>query len=229
MRLTYFGHSAFTLQTAADVRLMIDPYRNPQGRRWFSRDCPVAEVELLVITHDHFDHDAISAALGQPSILRHPVELRYRDLILTGYQDWHVSGHSSAHLTNTIFVIESGGVRVCHLGDNRFPPPAKISDAIGDVDVLIVPVDDSCHLLEYDDVDAFIDLFRPRVVIPVHYLIADLTDPDSTLLPIDGWLERHERVRHLAAGPVWLAADELPHEREIWVFSPELTATGPDA
>lgn len=229
MRLTYLGHSAFTLRTAAGVRLMIDPYRNPRGRRWFLRECPAAEVDLLGITHDHFDHDATSAAIGQPSILRHPVELRYRDLLLTGYQDWHVPGHSSAHMTNTIFIVESSGVRVCHLGDNRFPPSAEISDAIGDVDVLIVPVDDSCHLLEYDDVDAFIELFRPRIVVPVHYLIPGLTDPASTLLPIDGWLERHARVRHLAAGPMWLVVDELPKPREIWVLSPDLTASGPDA
>ncbi len=143
------------------------------------------------------------------------------DLRLTGYGDWHVPGHSSAGLANVIFVLESGGVRVCHLGDNRWPPPTEFVAAIGAVDLLIVPVDDSCHLLGYDEVDAFIELFKPRVVIPVHYFIPQITAPESTLEPPDGWLTRHEQVRHVE-GAVQLGADKLPETTEIWLMTPEL-------
>ena len=151
----------------------------------------------MIMTHDHFDHDAIHRITGLPTVVRHAVEMRLQDLLVTGYADWHVPGHSSAGLANVIFVLESGGVRVCHLGDNRWPPPEEIVEAIGEVDVIIVPVDDSCHLLSYEEVDAFIDLFAPRIVIPVHYFI-----PGSNDARIDAGA-----ARRLAGAPWQCPAD----------------------
>lgn len=225
MKLQYRAHSAFLLTTDAGLRVVIDPWRNPDNGRWFVRDFPLTEADLLVVTHDHFDHDAVHRITGLPTIVRHPISMEMQDLRLTGHADWHVPGHSSAGLSNVIFVMESGPkgapVRICHLADNRFPPPPEIVEAIGRVDLLIVPVDDSCHLLSYDEVDGFIDLFQPRAVLPVHYLIPGITAPESTLEPPDGWLARHENVRKIA-GTVTLSPDTLPGETEIWLMTPEL-------
>ncbi|CAN5795007.1 MBL fold metallo-hydrolase [soil metagenome] len=173
------------------------------------------------MTHDHFDHDAVYRVTGLPTVVRHAIKLEMRDLRLTGYADWHVPGHSSAGLVNMIFVLESGGVRVCHLGDNRYPPPAEIVNAIGHVDVLTVPADDSCHLLNYDEVDGFIETFNPRVTIPVHYFVPGVTAAESTLEPPDGWLERHNNAERVA-GTVRLDAATLPNEPEIWLMRAEL-------
>jgi len=45
----------------------------------------------------------------------------------------------------------------------------------------MVPVDASHHRLTFREVDAVFELLNPGVVIPMHYLIPGLTDPDSTL------------------------------------------------
>ena len=185
------------------------------------REFPLTEADLVIVTHAHFDHDAVHRITGLPSLVRHPVVMEVQDLRLTGYGDWHVAGHSSAGLANVIFVLEAGGVRICHLGDNRYPPPSEIVEAIGGVDVLIVPADDSGHLLSYDETDGFIERFKPRAAIPVHYLIPGVTAPESTLGPPVGWLARHDNVRHLT-GPAQLAPDTLPGESEIWLMNAEL-------
>lgn len=221
IELQYLAHSAFKLTTPAGLRVVIDPWRNPERGRWFVRTFPATEANLVVITHDHFDHDAVDRITGLPTVVRHAVDMTMDDLRITGYADWHVAGHSSAGLANVIFLLETSGVRVCHLGDNRFPPPAEIVNAIGDVDLLIVPVDDSRHLLRYEETDGFIALFRPRAVIPVHYLISGVTAPESTLEPPHGWLARHENIREIR-GPVTLSPDRLPGETEIWLMAPEL-------
>ncbi len=174
-----------------------------------------------MVTHDHFDHDAVWRAGGLPTVVRHPVGLDYRDLRLTGFADWHVAGHSGQSLANIIFMLESGGVRVCHLGDNRFPPPTEIVDQIGRVDVLIVPADDSCHLLNYDEVDGFIDLFKPRIAIPAHYLIPGITGPESTLSAAGLVMTRHENVQRIA-GVVELNPDRLPDRSEIWLMDADV-------
>ncbi|MEZ4522099.1 MAG: MBL fold metallo-hydrolase [Thermomicrobiales bacterium] len=225
MKLQYLAHSAFLLTTDAGLRIAIDPWRNPGNGRWFVREFPLTEADLLIVTHDHFDHDAAYRITGLPTVMRHALEMKLGDLRLTSYADWHVPGHSSAGLENLIVVLESGlegaPVRVCHLGDNRFPPAPAIVEAIGTVDLLIVPVDDSRHLLSFDEVDGFVRMFEPSVVIPVHYDIPGITAPESTLGPADGWLERQARVRRVA-GPVSLSPDTLPGESEIWLMTPEL-------
>ena len=221
IEIQYLAHSAFQITTNDGLQVVIDPWRNPDQGQWFVREFPLIEADLLIVTHDHFDHDAIHRITGLPTIPRHAMAVEIEDLRLQGYADWHVPGHSSAGLANVIFTLESGGVRLCHLGDNRLPPPPEIVDAIGEVDVLIVPADDSCHLLSYDEVDAFVDLFDPSVVIPVHYFIPGVTAPESTLEPPDSWLKRHTMVRR-DIGPVTLHLDTLPEEQEIWVMRAEL-------
>jgi L-ascorbate metabolism protein UlaG (beta-lactamase superfamily) len=221
IQLQYLAHSAFKLTTRAGLRVVIDPWRNPSAGRWFLREFPPVEADLVLVTHDHFDHDAVDRITGLPTVARHAIELKTEDLRVTGYADWHVPGHSSAGLRNVIFVLESGGVRVCHPGDTRFPPPPEIVDAIGAVDLLVVPVDDSCHLLSYEEVDGFIELFEPQVVIPVHYLIPGVTAPESTLESPDGWLAYHAKVRRDVAA-IAIEPGTLPEEREIWVMRAEL-------
>ena len=221
MNLQYLAHSAFKLTTDAGLRVVIDPWRNPASGRWFVRDFPAIDVDLVIVTHEHFDHDAVHRITGLPTILRHAATMEIEDLRVTGFADWHVPGHSSAGLPNVIFVLDIGPegapVRLCHLGDNRLPPPSEIVDAIGELDVLIVPVDDSCHLLSYEEVDAFIEIFEPSVVIPVHYFIPGVTAPESTLKPPNGWLKRHANIRR-DVGPTALHPDTLPEQREIWMM-----------
>ena len=74
-----------------------------------------------------------------------------------------------------MFRLEVNGVSFLHIGDNRADWPPEVARAVGDVDVLMVTVDDSIHLLTYDEVDGLIDRLQPRVVIPMHYAIPGIT------------------------------------------------------
>ena len=121
-------------------------------------------------------------------------------------------------MENTIFVVESGGVRSCHVGDNRHDIPGHVRAQLGAVDILMVTVDDSCHLLSYDQVDSLIAEVSPRVVVPMHYYVEGLTTASSTLRTPKGWLKTQTSVRHLGANPIELTPDDLPDEREVWVF-----------
>lgn len=217
--MRYLGHSAF-LWTADDgIRVAIDPYDNthPRGWRWFVRPCPEVAADIVLVTHDHFDHNATHRITGDPRIVRTPLELTEGSVSIVGVEDRHAPPDDVA---NTIFVLDIAGVRFCHVGDNRADVPRNLVDVLGAVDVLIVPVDDSSHLLRFWEVDQVIETFGSRVVVPVHYLVPGLTDPGSTLLPADTWLAARPNVRHIGAS-VELGADALPDDREVWVFTPE--------
>jgi L-ascorbate metabolism protein UlaG (beta-lactamase superfamily) len=183
----------------------------------------------LLITHPHFDHDAVDRVGGSPTILRDPLELRYDDLRIRGIMSRHAR-HFGAEFgqRNIIFVIETAGTTFCHFGDSRADLPFETLEAIRRVDVLFVPVDDSQHLLRYAEVDQLIVRLTPRIVIPVHYFIPGLTDPASSLQGIEGWLRTQANVRRLNAGHVEVSKADLPVEGMIWSFGDHTTGGDPD-
>lgn len=219
VELTYLGHSSFLWTSPGETRVVVDPFDNthPHGWQWFLEPMPDVEADVVLITHDHFDHNASHRVGGDPEIISAAVDRELGDAHLLGVDDRHATPDD---LTNTIFVLEAAGVRLCHLGDNRPDVPAEAVEAIGRVDVLIVPVDDSSHLLRFWEVRQLIETFRPRIVVPAHHLIPGLTDPGSTLLPADTWLGTQDSVRRIGRATVRLDAASLPPEREVWVFSP---------
>ena len=95
-------------------------------------------------------------------------------------------------------------------------------DAIGRVDVFMVNVNDSCHLLSFEEVQMVIQHLEPRIVAPMVYLTPGLTNPESTLKGIQGWLKGRPNVREIEPGPVSFSVESLPVQQETWVLTPQL-------
>jgi L-ascorbate metabolism protein UlaG (beta-lactamase superfamily) len=219
VRLTYYAHCAFLWQTPQGVRVLSDPYRNQHDRYWFTRPFPPVDCDLALITHTHFDHDAVSRLPETTSVIRMPGEFAYRDISIRGILDQH-SGTRSKGMPNVMFRIEACGIRFLHIGDNYIDWPEEVRQAVGEIDVLMVTVDDSCHLLTYPEVDALIDMVQPRVIVPMHYLIPVLMPESTTLRTIDEWLSMRTAVRQLGGHQMILTRDHLPAKPEVWVFKP---------
>ncbi len=227
----YLGHSAFLLTTPSGLRVAIDPFGNPSGSepRWFIRPCPRVACDILLITHPHFDHDAVDRVDGSPTILRGPLELRGDGVRIRGVMSRHARHFGEEFgQRNIIFLIETAGITFCHLGDSRADLPRETLEAVGRVDVLIVPVDESQHLLTYAEADQLIFRLAPKIAIPGHYLIPGLTDPASSLEGIDGWLRIQPNVRRLDAGRVDLSLADLPVQGNIWSFGAHTVGATPD-
>lgn len=217
--LTYYGHCAFVWHTAQGVRVLIDPYRNRHDRYWFTRRFPDVPCDLALITHAHFDHDASPVLAESTSILRMPGDFRHRDIHIRGILDQHSGTHSKG-MPNVMFRLETAGLRFLHIGDNYVEWPQEVRQAVGEIDILMVTVDDSCHLLTYPEVDTLISMVQPRVVVPMHYQIPGLMSESTTLRTIDEWLATRTRVRRLGDHRLPLSRAALPSAPEIWVFEP---------
>ena len=220
VRLTYFGHCAFRWETAGGITVVADPYRNEAGRYWFTRLFPEVRCDLGLISHAHFDHDAVERLPEAASILRMPAEFAAGDLQIRGVGDFHSGRARLRDFPNVMFRLESGGVSFLHIGDNRAEWPAEVSHAVGNIDVLLITVDDSNHLLSHEQVDTLVERLNPRVVIPMHYAIAGLHSAECELLPPEGWLERQRAVRRLESYRFEFNAGRMPAETEVWLFQP---------
>jgi L-ascorbate metabolism protein UlaG (beta-lactamase superfamily) len=216
-RLRHIGHASFEWTTPSGTRIVIDPYRNSWWSHWFEHAYPPLPADLVLVTHSHFDHDATGKVSGNPEILRQEGIKHGPDYLVEGIAGRHARSSKYGH-RNLIFVVEIANVRFCHWGDNDAEITDKLRQALGRIDVLMLPVDESEHLLTLDEVSSIIKRLSPRVVIPMHYFEPGLTCVCSTLRPIDNWLKTLPRVSMIEKERILLSRPNLPETTEVWVF-----------
>ena len=79
MRIQWYGQSAFALK-GAEASVFIDPFGDmaaarDRGMQW---DYPAIEdvsADLLLVTHEHLDHNAVDVIGGDPATVRTAAEL----------------------------------------------------------------------------------------------------------------------------------------------------------
>lgn len=233
VKVTYLGHMAFLITSPKGLKVVIDPWRNdPSGAwgLWFPQAFPPVVADVVLSTHAHFDHDAISRTRGVTVHERLTGELIVGDVKITGLADKHVCrakgwyewSKSAAefgqnfcppenflHMDNFIQVIETGGLKIVHWGDNRPQPAQHVEAALADVDVLILPVDDSSHLLDTEDIAAAIDRYAPSVVIPSHYRMPGISSVLTTLGTAEKWVAAQPAVTKLDGPEIMLERDAI--------------------
>ena len=218
--LTFYGHCAFLWQTSQGLRVLSDPYRNIEDRYWFTRLFPQVECDLGLITHAHFDHDAAERLPESASLLRSSGQLQIEDMSIKGIMDIHSGASVLRGMRNVMFLLETGGLRFLHIGDNRGNWPEDVSQGVGKVDVLLVTVDDSSHLLSYAEVDSMIERVDPRIVIPMQYRIPSLMPESCGLKSPNQWLATQSIVKQLKGHRAKISKKELPPSSQVWVFEP---------
>jgi L-ascorbate metabolism protein UlaG (beta-lactamase superfamily) len=224
--LAYFGSSAFRITSPGGVSVMVDPWRNFPTRKWdwYFHDFPITEADIGVSTHAHFDHDALHRLDAHVLLDRLIGTYEFGDVKITGIADKHATDSSSAvydfkriirefdgiditppnnprSWDHCLILIETGGLRILAWGDNRHNPPDEIWRALGKIDIVLLPVDDSQHVMGFHQVDSIIETLKPRVVVPHHYYIFDVTVRQSTLQPADPWVTRQGENARWLGGP----------------------------
>lgn len=243
VKLAFFGSSAFRVTAPSGITIMIDPWRNlPTGKwDWYFHDFPLTAVDIGVSTHAHFDHDALHLLDASVLLDRLIGTYEFADVKIIGIADKHATDPTYAtydfHKINSHFggqnltppnnarswdncltIVETGGLRILHWGDNRHNLPEGIWDRIGPVDILLMPVDDSQHVMGNPMVADVIQRVAPKVVVPHHYYTWNVVQRQSTLLPVEQWLETQPAVRQLDSAETSYTPDTLPTDCTVDYF-----------
>jgi L-ascorbate metabolism protein UlaG (beta-lactamase superfamily) len=215
--IEYIAHACFRIHTPR-VRVLIDPYAS---RGWISYNLPLRlAADAVLITHPHDDHDA-GVRLGREApwapevkVLTEPGKTSLADARITGIRGKHADPYGKEFgQRNTIWLIEAGGLRIVHVGDNGPLTAANIQE-LGRIDILMLPIDAKFHILKEHEIRKIRSALRPRVLIPMHYLpTAHEASENPGLGLIDPWLAGETNVvrlgRHHA---IFSAASLLPAE-----------------
>lgn len=215
MRLTYFGHSSFLVETADGTRVILDPYRHGafNGAVGYA---PIDEkAEVVVASHEHDDHGACDTIPGDPVVLVHPTSETIGSLTITGVDVSHDESGGSERGKNTIAVLDDGDVRLIHLGDLGHTLDAATVEALGRVDILLVPVG-GFFTIDHQQAAEVVGSLSPRIVIPMHY---KTTAVDFPISPIDPFLATQANVERKDGSVLEVTADTLPKEPVTMVLT----------
>jgi L-ascorbate metabolism protein UlaG (beta-lactamase superfamily) len=189
MRIRWYGQSAFRLE--GEKTVVIDPFGDFGERaaaRGMTFGYPAVEsqsADLLLITHEHADHNAAEAVTGDPVTIRSTAgvfESPVGEVVAVASEHDEEAGTKRG--PNTIFSFSLDGLRLCHVGD--FGQPAlrpEQARAIGDVDVLFVPAGGGPTIGGAAAAE-LVRTLAPRLVVPMHYrteAISFLDPPDDFL------------------------------------------------
>lgn len=216
VEISYYSNSSFGITSPRGVSMIVDPWRNdPSGAwgLWYRMEFPQVEVDIGLSTHAHFDHDALDRLDANMLLDRMGGTFELGDVKITGIADKHQCvapgivpwteavkqfegrddpcTNNFRHMDNSLYLIETGGLRLLMWGDNRPYPPQEVLDKVGQVDIVFVPVDGSRHILDYQQADDVMAATGAKVGIPHHYLVPETTFYTSTLLDAVEWTQTH--------------------------------------
>ncbi len=175
MIIQYYGHSCFKVTTKPtgrggnDVTIFFDPFDKSIGLR-----PPQGSADVVLVSHNHPDHNNISAIKGEPNVLDIPGEYSVKGINVVGLSSYHDDKNGAEKGRNTLYILESEELRVCHLGDLGADLTEKQYDTISGIDVLMIPVGGK-YTIDGEKAAKMVKKIEPKIVIPMHFKVKGLT------------------------------------------------------
>ena len=184
MRVEWHGQSAFTLE-GREATVFIDPFGpmeglEDRGIEWKYPPIVADGIDLLLVTHEHRDHNAVEAVDGEPATIRALAgshETPVGTVIGVSAEHDDVAGTERGH--NTIFVFALDGLRIAHFGDfGQAALRPEQAEAIGAVDLVFVPVGGGPTIGGSAAAEIALSV-GAKWVVPMHYRTARISFLDD--------------------------------------------------
>ncbi|TSC53784.1 MAG: hypothetical protein LiPW39_73 [Parcubacteria group bacterium LiPW_39] len=203
MVITWYGQSCFKIQSG-ETAVFTDPFSKEIGLA-----PPRGQANIVTVSHQHLDHNNYESLSGEPLMVDGPGEYESKGVNIKGILSYHDNHEGRERGTNTIYIIEIEGVKICHLGDLG---QKKLTDEqleeLNEVDILMMPVG-GVYTLDGEEAVDIINQIEPRMVIPMHYKIPGLA---SKIEGVEGFLKEMGAGKKEAVDKLTLKKKDLPPE-----------------
>ena len=171
MIITWQGHSCFKIQDKSGpdgITLICDPFNKEIGLK-----PPNCEADIVTVSHDHEDHNNVSALRGKPFVINSAGEYDVKGVFIEGIDSYHDDKGGVERGSNIIYRMEIDDISVAHLGDLGAPLNDVQLERLAGTDILLVPVGGK-YTLDAKMAVEVISQIEPRIVIPMHYQVDGL-------------------------------------------------------
>ncbi len=181
LKIQYFGHACFLITWPNGTSFLLDPFDPSLGY-----DMPSPQPSAVLVTHDHFDHNYVKMAKGEPEVINGLTDTKdwsniattVKGIIVKSVNTYHDDELGGRRGKNSAFVMEGQGWRVAHLGDLGHKLGQKMVEDFGRVDVLMIPVG-GLYTIDAKTAQEVVEQLNPSVIIAMHY------KTDKVSLPIE--------------------------------------------
>ncbi len=211
MKVKWIGHACFLIE-GEEGKVLTDPYDESIPYR-----APDFPVDVVTVSHEHSDHNAVDRVPGDPVVIRGPGEHRARGMTFTGIACFHDSEAGKKRGENTIFTFTIDGIHLAHLGDLGHPLSDVQVEALSAVEVLFIPVGGHFTIGPDEAKDLIQSMSNLAVVFPMHYKTDRLGD-DFPIAPVDNFARKVQNVRKIGGSEISLTNETLPKHLEVWIL-----------
>jgi len=155
MKLTWHGHSCFTIRTAQGS-VCVDPYADNYIPGYGAIR---PEADAVFCSHGHNDHGNAAAV----RLSGNPCGVGVETI-----STFHDEVQGAKRGPNLIHIFSAEEMKVVHLGDLGCELEAEQAAALTGADVLLIPVG-GFYTIDAAQAAALVEQLRPRVVVPMHY------------------------------------------------------------
>jgi len=216
MEITYIGHSCFKLK-GKQLTLVIDPYDSEK----MGFKLPKMEADVLMLSHDYFDHNHSKGVSGYKLLIDSEGEYELKDTFVYSISTYHDDEEGKKRGKNLMFLIEMDGFNILHMGDLGHELSKEILEKLPDVSVLLIPVGGN-YTIDAKTAVKVISSIEPGIVIPMHYatddsaLKGDLAKPDKFLteMGIENNYKKEEKLK-------LNQKNDVPDETQVVVLAPQ--------
>ncbi len=209
MRIKWLGHSCFLITNKRGINILTDPFDDTLGYKMTKE-----KINIITISHEHYDHNNTMGIKGKPVVLKGSVNRDTHKMIFKGISSYHDSVYGKHRGNNTIFIIKTDEMVLCHLGDLGHLLENSQLEEINRVDILFIPVG-GYYTLNHLQADQVIEQLKPKVVLPMHYK----TDAIKwSIDPLSFFLDKKDNIKTIGENSFEIEAGMLPEKTTIYVL-----------
>lgn len=205
MDITWYGHSCFRVVERGRATVVTDPYDGSLGY-----EIPRLKADIVTISHDAPGHNHLAAVKGYTHVIEGPGEYEIGGVFIIGVATF--DPEAAIPRRNVVYVLDYDGLTVAHLGDLDHVPNQSMIDALGPVDIALVPVGGGGGLSSSQAAEV-ISLLEPSIVVPMHFHTPALSG--LTLDPVDRFLKEMGINTIQEEGLLRVSAGTLPEQTQV--------------
>ena len=208
MKITWFGHAFFLVETVNGIHIAFDPFDSSVGY-----PLPEVTADLVCVSHNHYDHNNVSLIKGSPRIVNQSGSIKYNGINISAFPTFHDEEKGRKRGENLVYRVEAEDIVLLHLGDLGDLPPTKEIEAWKPVDIVLIPVG-GIYTIDHNKAYQLVKQINPRVIVPMHYKTSYLS---FELNSVDPFLKLFTRVRHFETSTLEVTRESLPQQEEVWL------------
>ena len=164
MEITWYGHSCFRLTERNYATVVTDPF----DHKAVGYDALKLKADIVTVSHDAPGHANYDAVKGAEHVIDGAGEFEIGGVFITAVQTAGGGKKTKDKTRNTLYVFDYEGITVAHLGDLQEVPTQSEVEALGTVNVLLIPVGGGSSLNAAKAAEV-VSVIEPNLVVPMHY------------------------------------------------------------